>query len=343
MKPFSMVSTATALILAAQVSWLCSTVRPARTQEASWDQVVAAGKAEGQLTVYNATTLTVPRLVTKKFEEKYGIRVNALEGRPSEQRERIRVELASGQAIGDVHLASSTIVVPAYVGLFQKHGPLPNIPKLKPGFKNDDYYIPAGVSRFVILINTDIIKPQDEPKSWYDLLDPKWTGKILSDDPRGASGASIAYDVWYEKFGRGFLEKVATQRPMFTSDVRLAAQRVARGEYPIFIPLSLPNYADLKGLPVKAIIPSEGSPYVDTGPLMMRNAPHPNAAKLYLNFFMEDEAQKIYADYGYQSPTGTTSDTLPAEVKAILAGKLLGASDPLRLDDMRKIFTEIYK
>ena len=71
------------------------------------------------------------------------------------------------------------------------------------------------------------MKPADEPKSWKDILDPKWAGKILSDDYRALGGGAVFFVVMHDTFGKEFHEKLAAQKPVFSRDI--AEQRAARG------------------------------------------------------------------------------------------------------------------
>ena len=106
-----------------------------------------------------------------------------------------------------------------------------------------------------ILINTNLVKAADEPKSWADVADPKWKGKILADDTRAAGGGYLWYFVTYGALGEEFHHKVAANGPIFTRDQRESQRRIARGEFALYLPLTLPDSLALKGLPVKAIMP----------------------------------------------------------------------------------------
>jgi iron(III) transport system substrate-binding protein len=79
---------------------------------------------------------------------------------------------------------------------------------------------------------------------------------------------------------------------VFTRDLREAERRIARGEYPIYIPFLFNDYSSLKGLPIKAIVPSEGVAYVQFVASMIRNTTHPNAALVFINFLLSDEERE---------------------------------------------------
>ena len=122
-----------------------------------------------------------------------------------------------------------------------------------------------------------------------------------------------------------------------------AQRRVARGEYAIYSPFILSDINNLKGLPVKAVILDEGAPYVLYGNVMMRNPPHPNAARLYVDFAMSEEAQLIWARGGHGFVREGLGDKVPAELREIANPKLMGTTDQSKQEEGLREATRIYK
>ncbi|HMN82345.1 MAG TPA: extracellular solute-binding protein [Burkholderiaceae bacterium] len=317
---------------------------PAAAQT-DWAKVAEAAKKEGKVVLYTANVgVRFHHDIAAAFEKKYGIPVEILEARASELRERIRTEQAAGRSIGDVsHNGATTTALQLKDGTFQPYGDLPAVATLQPQYKTDGIRIPLFSIVYGILVNTRQVPAGSEPRSWKDLLDPKWKGKILSDDMRALGGGSVMFFVTTDAFGRGFHEKLAEQAPVFTRDISDAERRVARGEMPVYIPFTFANFRQLKGLPVKAVVPAEGATYVNYEVALLKGAPHPNAARLLMNFFLEKEAQAIYANGGYVPTAKGVSASAPPEIRELIEVKLLGTTSPERQNEMLNLAKELYK
>jgi iron(III) transport system substrate-binding protein len=340
-----MLSRRSLLRLAALTPFAAAAPASAQVPDADWKKVVDAAKKEGKVVVYNGAvgTPVLPK-VAAAFEAKYGVRMELLEARASELRERIRTEQASGKILGDVsHNGSTTTALQLAEGTFQPHGPLPNAKRPIAPFAVDEIRIPIYVITYGILVNTDMVKPADEPKTWQDLLNPRWKGKLLSDDMRALGGGAVFFMVTTQKYGKEFHEKLAQQAPHMNRELRGNYPRIARGEYPVYFPFTLPDSLDLKGLPVKAIMPPEGSPYVRFDGTIFKGAPHPNAARLFLDFLLSDEGQLLYANLGFVPVVGGLEARINPEARTISQVKLLGTTDPKLQDEMLKLAKTIYK
>ncbi len=315
---------------------------------ADWDKVVAAAKAEGSVNFYtglpgNPTT----KKINDAFEKKYGIRVQVLELRATELRERIRSERVGNNATADVmHTsANQTRQISQGDNTIDKLGPMPNGGRMRKDLQETwvdrDINIPTFLLNYAILTNSNMVK--DPITSWNDLLDPKWKGKILSDDFRAIGGGSSFFSVTYEKFGKEFQEKLAAQNVSFTRDMREAERRVARGEFAIYLPWLLNYLPALKGLPVKAAIPKEGVVYLPYASSILTKAPHPNAARVLIDFMLSDEGQTIYASEGLLPTAEGLSSKLPPDYAELANIKLLGVSKLELTDPMVDAAKALYK
>ena len=335
------------LLRLASVAPLAS-VRRAHAQgpgDAEWKKVVDAARKEGKVSMYTGAvgSPALPKIAAA-FEAKHGVRLDVLEVRASELRERVRTEQTSGKVIGDVsHNGSTSTGLQLAEGTFQPHGALPNAKRPVAPFAADDVRVPIYVIPYGILVNTDMVKPADEPKSWKDLAHPRWKGKILSDDVRALGGGAVFFMVTFQKLGRDFHDKLAEQQPHMNRELRGNYPRVARGEYPVYVPFTVPDVLDLKGLPVKLIVPAEGCPYVRFDGAIFKGAPHPNAARLLVDFLLGDEVQLIYANLGFVTVVGGLDARIAPEARAFTQVKLLGTTDSKLQEEMLKTAKQIYK
>jgi iron(III) transport system substrate-binding protein len=162
--------------------------------------------------------------------------------------------------------------------------------------------VSAGVSG--IMANTNVIKEADLPTSWYELADPKYRGKIMASDPRRPSpGQSLTWFISQTQGARGeeLLLAFAKQEPAWEANPAKIAEDVARGEYGLGVPTTTNNYAAKAAPHTKLILPKEGVYYSITNMVIVKGAPHPNAAKLWIEWEASKEGQQLKADVGAES------------------------------------------
>jgi len=313
--------------------------------EDGWDKIVADAKKEGHVVLYSAFVgLAAHASLKKDFESNYGITIEILEARASEIRERIRIEQVAGRFTADVseNGRTTTTLQMDQDHVFDPFGPLPGLSHLKPEFRADDIRLPVFAIAYGILANTRLVKPEDEPKSWQDLTDPRWKGKILSDDLRALGGGGVLFYVMEEHLGQEFHDKLAKQDLKFSREIPANERRVARGEFPLYIPVSLTSISELKGLPVKFLAPKEGLPYVGYDLALLKHAPHPNAARLLMEYCIGDRMQQLYADLGLLPTIAGVVSKVDPEIAKLEQSKLLGTTDAAKMDKMLTLAKQIY-
>jgi iron(III) transport system substrate-binding protein len=331
--------------MSAAVACFMGLLSSAHADDGSWDKVVEAAKKEGKVVVYNMA-LGAPYFmaVLKSFEAKYGIPVESLDLRASELSERIRTEQAAGRFLGDTEMVTTTMIEEQLKNgdFVEKLPPIPNAAHLRPPFKANEYSVPAFMQPMGILINTRLVKEQDIPASWNDLNDPKWKGKILSDDMRPLGSGNTMFAILEKTMGADFNQKLAEQKPVFSRDMRNDARRVARGEYAIYIPQIFAFTSDLKGLPVKVVIPKEGAPFAEMDLAVLRNAPHPNAARLFIDHFLGVEAQLLYANAWMLPVNAAAAERANPDAQPFVNAKIIGpaklAERSLMMDLAKKLY-----
>lgn len=334
-----------AALLGLAVSTAMLSVPECARAEDDWSKVIEAAKKEGHVVLYSAFVgLATHKQLKKDFEATYGITVDILEARASEVRERIRIEQAAGRFSADVSENGRTTTTLQIMQdhVFDPHGPLPSLSHLKREFQGGKIQLPIFAIVYGILVNTRLVKPADEPKSWLDLADPRWKGKILSDDFRALGGGGVLFYVLKEHFGRDFMEKLAKRDLKFSREIPANERRIARGELPIYIPDSLTSMPELKGLPVKLLAPKEGLPFVGYDLALLKNAPHPNAARLLMEYYLGQKMQQSFANLGLLPVTSDRLSKVDPSVAELEKSKLLGTTDATRMDSMLALAREIF-
>jgi iron(III) transport system substrate-binding protein len=332
--------------LATIVALGCGWFMPASAQDAELATLIAAAKKEGKVTFYtSALGQPFHAAIAKAFEDKYGVTVELLDVRASELRERVRTEQASGRFIGDVMVTgAATMFRQLQEGQLQPHGVIPNAKYLRSEFPApDDVRVPYYVHAYGILVNTNLVKPADEPKSWKDLLDPKWKDKMLADDFRALGGGQVWFHAATDKFGKEYQERLAAQNIIFSRDIGNDEKRVARGEYPLRLPQTFSNYVLMKGLPVKLIVPEEGAAYIQFQLTVLKNAPHPNAARLFINHLLSEESQLVYAANGLLPVRIGVVEKSKPDIRELAGAKLMGTTSPETQEAMLNLAKQIYK
>jgi iron(III) transport system substrate-binding protein len=150
----------------------------------------------------------------------------------------------------------------------------------------------------VIGYNTDQVKREDAPKSFADLLDPRWKGKMVKGHP-GYSGAILTVTfLLVRELGWPFFEKLAEQKIMQVQSAAEPPKKIQAGERAVMADGNDYNLALLKerGQPVESVYATEGTPLIVVKCGIFRNAPNPNAARLFENFMFGAEAQQMFVD-----------------------------------------------
>jgi iron(III) transport system substrate-binding protein len=270
--------------------------------------LIESARKEGKLSYYSALELNVAERLGKAFEAKYpGIAVRVERSGAERIFQRIAQEQASG--INAVDVANSTD--PAhYLDWKAKDWLAPYVPDDVARHFPADQVDPDGMYAAscgwieVIGYNTNLVKPEEAPKSYADLLDPKWQGKIVKAHP-GYSGAIMtATFVLARELGWSYFERLARQRVLQVQSAADPPKKLLLGERAVMADGNDYNLLLLKdqGKPVEAVYATEGSPLIIVPSGVFRSAPNPNAARLFQSFFFSAEGQQLLVDnYAHRS------------------------------------------
>jgi len=270
-----------------------STVTPA---------LIEAARKEGKLSFYSALELPVAERFGKLFEAKYpGITVRV--ERSGAERLFQRIGQEQGSRINAVDIANSTD--PAHYLDWKRSGWLaPYLPDDVAKHFPQDEFDPDGswatVCAWLEVIgyNTNLVKSDEAPRSYADLLDPKWRGKLVKAHPSYSGAILTVTYVLVRELGWSFFEKLAQQRVLQVQSAADPPKKIQVGERAVMTEGNDYNIALLKeqGHPVEAVNPAEGSPLIIVGCGIFNNAPNPNAARLFQSFMFSAEAQQAFVD-----------------------------------------------
>jgi len=325
-----------------------SVLTPARAvaaqDEADWAAVELAARGEGRLVFYSGASPMITAQLARLFEDRYGIPVEVIVGLSSELNERVRAEQGTTKPVGDVIVGGvSSASEHAAAGAFQSYGTLPGRERISRPFSDNGMIVPVYMTSFGMLVNTDAVASGDEPKSWSDILDPKWAGKLLSDSPWRPGAGRASYTVLYDRYGPTFHQQLAALKPSFSTSYTVAERQIGRGEYSLYFPFILRDIVNLSGLPVKRIVPDEGAIFSYQVGAILKRAPHPNAARLFLEFMLSDQVQRVFADRGYISVTDVVSTRAQKEKRVRRPIRLFDFAAPAHQLEMQPVLMKIYK
>ncbi|HEY1475168.1 MAG TPA: extracellular solute-binding protein [Pseudolabrys sp.] len=269
--------------------------------------LIEAARKEGKIAFYTALELNVSEKLARNFEAKYpGIAARV--ERSGAERIFQRIGQEQDSHINAVDLVCSTD--PAHfifwkrkdwIAPYVTDDMVKHLPREQVHEDGTSATVCAWFS--VIGYNSELVRPEDAPKSYADLLDPKWKGKIAKGHP-GYSGAiltatyQIARDLGWEYF-----EKLAKQNVMQLQSAAEPPRKLSVGERAVQADgndYSLTLYKDA-GRPVEPVYATEGTPIIIVETGIFRGSPNPNAARLFQHFLFSPEGQQIFVNYAHRS------------------------------------------
>jgi iron(III) transport system substrate-binding protein len=274
--------------------------------EAITPALVEAAKKEGKCSFYTAMDLQFAEKLGKDFEVKYpGIHVRVERSGAERVFTRIGQEYSSNvHAVDVVNTADQSHCI-----VWKKNGWLAAyLPEEVAKFYDKEYYDADGLhvtTRILvspIAYNTSLVKAADAPKSFADLLDPKWKGKMVKAHPAYSGTIMNATFQIARDLGWDYLEKLAKQSVLQVQSATDSPKKIALGERAVMVDGA--GYLVIRdkeaGKPVDVVYPAEGTPLA-TGPsAVFKAAPNPNAARLFYNWMHSREGQQILVDWARQ-------------------------------------------
>lgn len=256
-------------------------------------------KKEGKLIFYTSMDSKTANKLGQNFQKQTGIKTEVFRSGTGKVLAKVEAEFAADKYMFDVIQVSdmAPFIVWARKGLLEKYKP-EGFDKFFDFMKDSDgYWLAVKSNTSVIAYNTNKIKKSDAPKSWKDLLDPKYKDKISMSNPYYAGTTAVNIACILELYGWDYYKQLAKLNPHIDNSHGKLETLMISAERPLIAEQN--NYSVLpdkfKGQPVEVVYPTEGVT-LSPGPAgILKKAPHPNAAKLFMDYICSKEAQEIIA------------------------------------------------
>jgi len=268
--------------------------------------LVDAAKKEGKVLLYSSMDLPVGEKLGKAFEAQYpGIAVQIERSGSERLFQRVDQEFASNIRAVDVINTSDA----SHIITWKKNGWLaPYVTEDIAQHFLPEYRDPDGMSATSriwlssIAYNTKLVKPEDAPTSFADLLDPKWAGKMVKGHPAYSGTIMTATFQMVRELGWDYMEKLSKQRVMQVQSSTDPPKKLSLGERAVMADGNEYGVVLLKeaGQPVEPVYPTEGTPTISGPTCIFATAPHPNAARLFQAWLHTRETQQFFCDYTAQ-------------------------------------------
>ncbi|MFM9942821.1 MAG: extracellular solute-binding protein [Hyphomicrobiaceae bacterium] len=274
--------------------------------EAITPALIEAAKKEGKVNFYTAMEINIAQQFAKAFETKYpGISVKVERSGSERVFSRIAQEYAS--KITNVDIVNTTDAAHVYAwknqGWLAPYLPADAAQHFGAAYKDKDGQFATIRILFVaIAYNTQLVKPEDAPKGFRDLLDPKWTNKLVKAHPSYSGAIMTSTFAMARELGWEYFEQLAKQKVMQVQSAVDPPKKVALGERAAMADGS--DYIVLlekaKGAPIELVYPVEGAPIINSPNAIFKAGPNPNAARLFQNWFCTAETQQLFLDLAGQ-------------------------------------------
>jgi iron(III) transport system substrate-binding protein len=280
-----------------------------------WQKTVEAAKREGQLSLYGGQEITHPDILTAFNKEFPFIKVTTVAGRAGDLMARITAERRADKFLADVMASGPngprTLYLAKVLAPIASTFILPEVTDTSKWYGGRHWYADPE-NQFIFMFEGTIITTglsyntkmisSGEIKSYLDLLNPKWKGKLLSMDPRGAATPTPVLILYYKAgLGPEYLRRLYTETDItLFRDRRQGTNWLATGKFPLCLLCRDIDKATQQGLPVEEIAPDqlkEGGSVGGGGSsvlVLVNRAPHPNAAKVFINWYLSRQGQLVW-------------------------------------------------
>jgi iron(III) transport system substrate-binding protein len=289
--------------------------------------LLAEPAAAQKVIVYTSNDSNLNRFVFDAFKKETGIEVEPVEAGSGVIFRRIQSERE--RPLGDIVWGVSRTLLRANKPLLAPY-PSKHKDAVPVQFRDaDDAWIGSNVHILVILQNTKLIPESEGPKSWADLMDPKWKGKVAFTDPANSGSAysnlTMLADLWGGEAGwEKVSQLLANTRVLNRSS--LVFQGVGNGEFPLGMSLEYAGYQwSSNGAPVKVIYPADGTVAQMEGVAIIKGGPNSESAKQFVDYVTRKDVREQILRFAFRRPARQDLDLskLPGAMPQLSAIKIL--------------------
>jgi ABC-type Fe3+ transport system substrate-binding protein len=277
-----------------------------------WKEVVEAGKKEGKVVVSIPASSELRKHLEEAFEQRFpGIDLELFPGTASKMLRRISDEFQAGVRYFDVHIGGAGSIITGFVGgrIVDPIEPSLVLSEVKEP-KNwwGGYMAIDKEKRFTYTFSAFLVSnfwhntksaSAEELRSYDDLLNPKWKGKIGWYDPRQPGAGAQAWEYMWKHKGEDYLKRLVAQDPQLSRNPRVLAESLAREKLAVTIGMNYYGFRSFveAGMPLKPLPIFKEGTYGTAGSgnlVIIKNHPHPNATQVFVNWLLSKEGQEVW-------------------------------------------------
>ena len=365
------VSAVIALFVLVSSAALASATESKLSWQRDWEKILDGAKKEGEVRLWGEQEITHPDIIAAFNKEYPFIKAVTVSGRVGDLMPRIIAERRAGKFLADIYsggLGGRSFFDFHKAGVLDPLKPVLLLPEVVDGSKwlNGEHFYADSEKQFVFMYegsvagvglhyNTGLVDLK-EFKSYWDLLNPKWKGKLLLFERPGVGSPSVIRYFYNAQLGPDFVKRLFSEIDVTVSqDRRQSSDWLASGKFPICIDCGDTDRAKQQGLPVDEFphgnlkeASYEVSTSGNSGIALINNAPNPNAARVFINWFLSRAGQTVWQavmNTKVQEPSDSMRIDIPKDKVSAPAkreeGKKYRVTGFLDPDPPTKLFKEL--
>jgi iron(III) transport system substrate-binding protein len=299
------------------------------------------GTLAREVVLYSSNQSDLIDMVSQGFEKKAGIKVSAVRMGTGEAMKRVQAE--KDNPLGDLFWSGDVAVLDAAKKFFAPYRS-PESKVLPTHYiEKDNLWAATNVHIMIIMYNKKLVSEQEKPKSWADLLSPKWKGKIVMANPEKSGSAYAKVYGIYKLYGWDGLKKLIANAKILDS-ASFIWKGTAEGEYPIGLTIEYAAYRYIAGgsKDVGIIYPEDGAFAAPEGTAMFKDCKHPEEAKAFMDYLLSKEVEREIFEIHYRRPARPDVQA-KVDLPKISDIKLLKEFDPIESSTLQKDILKQWK